>query len=86
MSQHPSNKITEENLSAVLGSHALTLDQSMRADGMREAARAFGLAIFDNVPDCADRTAALRAMREAFIWAVSAIANEPPAPTYPPST
>lgn len=86
MSQHPSNRITEENLPAVLGSHALTVDQSMRVDGMRDAARAFGEAIFDNVPDCTDRTMALRAMREALMWAVSAIANEPQAPTYPSGT
>ncbi len=51
-------------------------DQPERYQKIREAARAFAHAINDNCPDSADKTAAIRKLREAVATANAAIALE----------
>jgi hypothetical protein len=56
--------------------HAPKGDQAERYQRIREAAERFALVIDDNVPDCADKTAAIRKIREATMTANAAIACE----------
>jgi hypothetical protein len=73
---HASNKVTSENLEEVFTYHAATEDQQRRYAEIREAGIAFARAILDGAPDCADRSTALRSVREARMWANAAIALE----------
>lgn len=76
---HPSNKLTAENLLEIFTYH----DDENRIPhykAIRKAAHDFALAIIENTPDCADRTAALRRVREAVMTANAAVAL---APSYP---
>jgi alkanesulfonate monooxygenase SsuD/methylene tetrahydromethanopterin reductase-like flavin-dependent oxidoreductase (luciferase family) len=73
---HASNRVTEDNLEEVFTYHAPTPDQVQRYAEVREYAVAFGRAILRCVPDCADRSAALRELRSARMWANAAIALE----------
>lgn len=77
MANHDSNKITAENLTNVFAYHAPRRDQPERFQTLRHAAREFAQVIINNAPDCADRSSALRAAREALMWANAAIALEP---------
>ncbi len=43
---------------------------------VRAAAKDFAKAILEHTPPSADQTVAIRAVREAVMWANSAIANE----------
>lgn len=54
--------------------HPPSEDQIPRYAALRNAARAFSTVILDNVPICADQTAALRKVREAVMTANAAIA------------
>ena len=54
--------------------HPPTTAQQDNHKHIREAARDFAEAIFDNTPKCADQTAALRKVREAMMTANAAIA------------
>lgn len=56
--------------------HAPKGDQPARYVAIREAAKNLAKVIFDNVPPSADRTAALRKVREAVMTANAAIACE----------
>jgi hypothetical protein len=76
---HPSNKVTSENLLNIFSYH----DDENRVphyQAIRKSALDFAQAIIDNTPDCADRTAALRRVREAVMTANAAVAL---APAYP---
>ena len=76
---HPSNKVTLDNLEDVFSYHRPTQDQAERHSEVKVAARAFAAAILRLAPDCADRAAALRHVREAMMTASAAIALEPAA-------
>lgn len=76
---HPANKITEENLDDVFSYH----NDERRVphyNAVREAAKELARAILRNSPDCADRSTALRSVRNAVMEANAAIAL---APEYP---
>ncbi|MFA6242577.1 MAG: hypothetical protein WC655_16690 [Candidatus Hydrogenedentales bacterium] len=49
-------------------------EQIEQYNRLRDAAKVFALAIADNAPNCADRTAAFRKVREAVMEANAAIA------------
>lgn len=53
--------------------HAPTLEQQARLVVVRDQARQLAQAIVDNVPPCADRTAAFRKLRECVMTANAAI-------------
>jgi hypothetical protein len=55
------------------GYHMPDTDQAEQIFEVNGAAREFARAILLNVPSSADRSAALRALREAKMWANSAI-------------
>lgn len=74
---HPSNKITPENLDNVFSYHRPTPDQAQRHESVKVAARAFASEVLRLAPDCADRSAALRHVREAMMTTSAAIALEP---------
>lgn len=72
---HPSNKVNLKNLKEILSPTNQNDDDKMPRYEMVEAGcEAFMRIILENVPDCADRTAALRSVREAQIWSNIAIA------------
>ena len=73
---HPSNKITDENLNDVFSYHAPKPGQPERYEAIRAAAKAFAAAILANCPDCADRSAALRGVRESVMVANASVALE----------
>lgn len=58
----------------VFSYHAPTQDQVTKYNELRESAKAFAQASADNCPQSADRTAALRKVREAVMTANAAIA------------
>ncbi len=74
---HPSNKITLDNLADVFAYHPPVGNQAQRHAAVKTAAHAFAEAILTLAPDCADRAAALRHVREAMMTASAAIALEP---------
>ena len=73
---HPSNKITLENVTDVVRYHAPTGTQAARHEFLSKATEGFIAAILANAPDCADRSTAIRCVREAKMWASAAIALE----------
>lgn len=77
MANHDSNKVTPENINNVFSYHAPRRDQQERYNSLRGAARDFTQKILENVPDCADRSAAIRSVREALMWANAGVALEP---------
>lgn len=75
---HASNKVTLENLKEILSPTDIE-DGDVKIpkyEAVRMGCEAFMRLILENVPDCADRSSALRAAREAQIWANCAIAME----------
>lgn len=77
MAQHPSNKVTADNVADVVRYHAPTPDQGFRHERLSMAVETFIKEILEHAPDCADRSAAIRAAREAKLWASAAVALEP---------
>jgi hypothetical protein len=76
MLMHPSNKVTLENVKSVVRYHRPNADQSRRHEALSAATEHFLVAILENCPDCADRSAAIRMAREAKMTASAAIALE----------
>ncbi len=56
--------------------HAPNDGQLAQYMAIRSAARKFAQALADNAPDCADRTVAIRKVREAVMNANAAVACE----------
>jgi hypothetical protein len=73
---HPSNKITHENLKKAVYWQAPTAEKSTKYQAIAQASEVLMSTILDLAPDCADRTTALRAVREARMWANASIALE----------
>lgn len=73
---HPSNKVTLENVKEVF---TFQNDPARvpKYVAIRESAMAFTVMILNYAPDCADRSAAIRLVREAVMNANAAIALEP---------
>jgi len=74
---HPSNKITMDNVGDVFSYHAPKPGQPERYESIRAAAKVLATTILTCCPDSADRSAALRQVREAVMTANAAIALEP---------
>ena len=66
----------DDKLEVWFNYHAPKDDQPARYVALREAAKEFARAIVTHVPMSADRTAALRKVREAVMTANAAIACE----------
>ena len=77
MSDHPSNKITEENLKEVIYWHKPTHDQINWMESIAYSAEKLMEKILGYCPDCADRNEALRCVRNARMWANASIAIDP---------
>lgn len=74
---HPSNKVTHENLKEVVYWHRPNADAIKKFETIAQTSEAMMSVILHLAPDCADRSAALRAVREARMWANSAISLDP---------
>lgn len=72
---HPSNRPTE-NLDRIFTYHKPVKDQASRYERIRNAARVFTEVVIDCTPECADKTAAVRKIREAVMTANASIALE----------
>lgn len=68
------NAVNEEDLDFVFSYHAPTPDQVERYAEIRDYAKRFARAILSHCPSSADRSAALRKVREAVMTANAAIA------------
>lgn len=62
------------HLEEVFKYHAPDDDQKESYEAIRESAKQFALVIGDNCPPCADRTAAVRLLRECVMTANASIA------------
>lgn len=66
-------KVTHDNLFYVLDNLILPYEYKAKQRIIEEATGTLMNAILNEVPDCADRTIALRCVREAKMWANAAI-------------
>lgn len=66
--------ITLENLDAVFAREPRAHDKQLKCEAINVAAKLLAKAILLNAPDCADRSSALRLVREARMTASAAIA------------
>lgn len=64
----------DPELENIFSYHAPTEEQIPKYEALRVAAKVFAQAILDNTPQCADRSAAIRKVREAVMTANAAIA------------
>ena len=71
---HASNKITLENVKTVVDWSPLCEFKNKKIKIIAMASEAMMRIIIENVPDCADRSTALRSVREATLWSNTAIA------------
>lgn len=67
-------QVNETTLEKVFTYHPATEAQLPKYHAVREAAKAFAGVLLDNCPECADRTVALRLVREAAMTANASIA------------
>jgi len=67
-------QLTEDNIDKVFTYQPATPEQQKAYATIRQAGIAFARAILQNAPSCADRTTAVRCVREARMWANAAIA------------
>lgn len=74
MAGHPSNKVTLDNCADVVRYHKPSPAQIEAHERLAAAAEAFIRAILADAPDCADRAAAIRHVREAKMTASAAVA------------
>jgi hypothetical protein len=70
---HPSNKVTLENLKDIFTYHNEEW-KIKHYNAIRTTAHHLAATIIYNTPDCADRSAALRKLREVVMTANAAIA------------
>ena len=73
---HPSNRITADTLDAFF-TFQNDPGRYWRYPPVRNAAKQLAQVILDHAPDCADRSTALRMVREAVMYANAAIALAP---------
>ena len=73
---HPSNRISMESIEELFRYHDPKPGQTERYQNIRAAAKVLAITIFQNCPDCADRSVALRHVREAVMTANASIALE----------
>jgi hypothetical protein len=64
------------NLDWIFSYHSPSPEQLPRYAKIRAAAKEFAQVILDETPFCADQSASLRCVREACLWANSAVALE----------
>ena len=69
-------QLDHKTLDAACTYHPPSEEQRAKYEAIRAAERAFLLAILDHVPGCADRSSALRLVRQAAREANTAIALE----------
>lgn len=69
-----SERLSLENVEDVFTYHAPTEDQVPRFQAVKDALLSAAVVILTHVPDCADRSVALRKLREARMDANAAIA------------
>ena len=77
MSNHPSNKVTLENVEQLFSYRPPNANTIPRFEAINAAALALAKAILENAPDCADRSAAVRLVTQARMQANAAIATAP---------
>jgi hypothetical protein len=70
---HPSNKVTLENLTDIFSYHSEEWKSNYYI-AIRSTALHLAEIIILNTPDCADRSAALRKLRETVMTANAAVA------------
>lgn len=74
---HPSNNVDLQTVDEVFAFIVPSPGQAFRCRGILESGRRLSLAVIENCPPCADRSAALRKIREAIMTANAAIMLEP---------
>lgn len=74
---HPSNKVTIENLKEVVYWHKPNAESIKKFETIAKASEEYMKVILENAPDCADRSTALRSVREARMWANAAVSLDP---------
>lgn len=77
---HPSNKVTLENVEDLFHYHPPTAVTVPKYEAINASALAFAKAILEHAPDCADRSAAIRWVSLARMTANASIATAPVEP------
>lgn len=72
--KYPQDEKTEKEIYAWFSYHPPKEDQAQRYQLLRDTAKELAFVIVSNVPSSADRTAALRKLRECIMTANAAIA------------
>lgn len=67
-------QVTSENIERVFTYQAPNSDTIPHYEAINKAAQAFALTIIEHAPVCADRSNALRLVREARMWANASVA------------
>lgn len=77
---HPSNNSnpTPDQIHDLFTYHKPTEETIPKYAAINAVAETFALCVLENAPACADRSHALRCIREARMWANSAIALQSP--------
>lgn len=68
------NDAEQQFLDDVFSYHAPEPEQIPKYNALREGAKAFARVIMENCPSCADRSTAIRKVREAVMTANAAVA------------
>ncbi len=67
-------RVTNENVDKIFSYHAPDEEQKRKYELIRGAAKNFAWVLLDEVPECADRSVAIRCLRECVMNANAAIA------------
>jgi hypothetical protein len=68
--------LNQNAINDIFSYHPPTPEQKEHYEAIREAARVFALVIIEHTPQCADKTAAIRKLRECVMTANAAVALE----------
>lgn len=83
MSDHPSNKVTLQNVDQLFHYHPPTKVTIPKYEAINAASLALAKVILETCPDCADRSAAIRWVTLARMSANASIACAPVVPEQP---
>lgn len=75
--KHPSNRPGPRDVDTIFTYHPPHPDQVPKYTAIRDGAKAFAAILMEHVPECADRTDAIRKLREVVMTANAAVALDP---------
>lgn len=74
---HPSNRPGPADIEELFTYHPPHADQIPKYTAIRDGAKTFAKILMEHLPECADRSAAIRKLRECVHMANAAVALDP---------